>query len=70
MILTVLLLPVVDLKMAAASDHQHVPNCLDDPNFATICSFLENFGDTCHIGLFPFDRLQKMLEDTNEGNPE
>lgn len=50
------------------SDQQRVPNCVDDPNFATICSFLENFGDACHIGLFPFDRLQKMLEDTNEGS--
>jgi len=42
--------------------------CLDDPNFATICSFLEQFGPTCGVGKIPFQDLQVMLENTNEGN--
>jgi len=56
--------------MAASTieNQHHPPNCKDDPNFATVCSFLENFGDTCQIKFIPFDRLQTMLEDTNEGN--
>jgi remodeling and spacing factor 1 len=41
--------------------------CLDDPNFAIICSFLENFGQHIRLGEFPYDELQMMLENTTEG---
>ncbi len=59
---------VKKVKMAGAvteRDHSSAA-CSDDPNFATICSFIEKFGESCHIGLVPFDELQRMLENTTE----
>jgi len=53
-----------DLKIA---EQQLSSECLDDPNFAIICSFLENFGQHIRLGEFPFDELQMMLENTTEG---
>lgn len=41
--------------------------CLNDPNFATICSFIQNFGEIIRIGRIPFDELQQMLENTADG---
>lgn len=42
-------------------------SCVDDPNFATICSFLQNFGELIRVGSLPFDDLQQMLESTGDG---
>lgn len=42
-------------------------SCLDDPNFATICSFMQNFGEIIRIVRIPFDDLQLMLENTADG---
>lgn len=55
---------------AAAVDNRNSSRpsaCLDDPNFATICSFIDKFGQACNLGDLPFDYLQEMLENTDEG---
>ncbi|XP_013786353.1 remodeling and spacing factor 1-like isoform X2 [Limulus polyphemus] len=38
-------------------------DCHNNPNFAVICSFIIQFGETCGINL-TIERLQEMLEDT------
>lgn len=50
-----------------SAEHSSSGECLDDPNFATICSFLEKFGELVRLGELPFDELQAMLENTTEG---
>lgn len=37
--------------------------CVNDPNFAVICAFLEQFAATCAIEHPKFADLQAMLED-------
>lgn len=41
--------------------------CVNDPNFAIICAFLHKFGATCNISYPSINDLQKMLENTDEG---
>lgn len=50
-----------------SGDHHPPVSCLDDPNFATICSFIQNFGEIVRIGHLPFDELQQWLENTSDG---
>lgn len=42
-------------------------SCLNDPNFAVICSFLQKFSNLCNIDYPNIDEMQKMLENTDEG---
>lgn len=41
--------------------------CLNDPNFAVICSFINNFGDKLILPEISFEELQESLEDTKAG---
>lgn len=52
--------------MAAANDA--IPDsCTNNPDFAVICSFFEQFGDKTGL-LFPsFQDLQHMIENDDEG---
>lgn len=43
------------------------PSCLNDPNYAIICVFLQKFGGQLKIEHPDFLRLQKMIENTDEG---
>lgn len=40
------------------------PLCVDDPNFAVVCAFLEKFGVLCGIEYPNFNDLQTMLENS------
>lgn len=42
-------------------------SCLNDPNYAIICVFLQKFGSHLKIEHPDFMRLQKMIENTDEG---
>lgn len=42
-------------------------SCLNDPNYAIICDFLQKFGGLLKIEHPDFLRLQKMIENTDEG---
>lgn len=42
-------------------------SCLNDPNYAIICVFLQKFGGQLKIEHPDFLRLQKMIENTDEG---
>lgn len=42
-------------------------SCENDPNFASICGFLDQFGDLCDIVLPPIADLAAMLENVEEG---
>lgn len=41
--------------------------CVNDPNFAIICAFLHKFGASCNIEYPAVNDLEKMLENTDEG---
>lgn len=41
--------------------------CVNDPNFAVICAFLEKFGALCAIEHPNFADLQTMLENDEQG---
>lgn len=49
-----------------ASDNEGT--CVNDPNFAVICSFLSKFARLCGITHPNFVDLQHMIENTQEGN--
>lgn len=42
--------------------------CVNDPNFAVICAFLEQFGVLCAIEHPNFDALQTQLENDEQGS--
>lgn len=42
-------------------------SCLNDPNYAIICVFLQKFGGQLKIEHPDFIRLQKMIENSDEG---
>lgn len=44
-----------------------LPSCLNDPNFAVICAFLQKFSTKLNIVYPNFNDLQKMIEDSDEG---
>lgn len=41
-------------------------SCLNDPNFAIICAFLQKFAGKLNITYPNFRELQQMLENTDE----
>lgn len=49
--------------MAAASEN----DCLNDPNFAVICNFLDRYGEMIGLGDISYTDLQTWLEDTKHG---
>lgn len=49
--------------MAAASEN----DCLNDPNFAVICNFLDRYGELIGLGDISYADLQTWLEDTKHG---
>lgn len=49
--------------MAAASEN----DCLNDPNFAVICNFLDRYGEMIGLGDISYADLQTWLEDTKHG---
>lgn len=57
---------VLDQNEASQVDE----SCLNDPNYAIICVFLQKFGNQLKIEHPDFVRLQKMIEDTDEGKAE
>lgn len=52
--------------MASTGDDS-LPSCLNDPNFAVICAFLQKFSTKLNIEYPNFNDLQKMIENTDEG---
>lgn len=42
-------------------------SCLNDPNYAIICVLLQKFGSHLKIEYPDYLRLQKMIENTDEG---
>ena len=54
------------VKMASGDDS--LPSCLNDPNFAVICAFLQKFSTKLNIVYPNFNDLQKMIENTDEGS--
>lgn len=42
-------------------------SCLNDPNFAVICSFLQKYAHILDIMNPSFKELQDIIESTNEG---
>lgn len=53
----------ISIKMAAASEN----DCLNDPNFAVICNFLDRYGEMIGLGDISYTDLQTWLEDTKHG---
>lgn len=41
--------------------------CNNNPNFATICSFIEHFGELLGIQNILFNELEKMIENSFNG---
>ncbi|CAG0904811.1 unnamed protein product, partial [Darwinula stevensoni] len=57
-------------KMASVGLNPPPPElCENDPNFAVICSFLDQFGEACGIDYPAIDELSLMLQDTNDVSP-
>lgn len=56
-----------DQPIALDADASVAPSCLNDPNYAIICVFLQKFGALLKIEHPNFVRLQQMLENTDEG---
>lgn len=42
-------------------------SCTNDPNFAVICSFLKVFGELYSIEVPSLQKLQELIENTQEG---
>lgn len=51
----------------ASEIKQDASSCLNDPNFAVICAFLQKFGTKLNIVYPNFHDLQQMIENTDEG---
>ena len=52
--------------MAAAGEDQ----CLSEPNFAVICSFLDKYGETLGFPTISYVDLQRWIEDTKHGKSD
>lgn len=50
-----------------ASDSKDASSCINDPNFAIICAFLQKFATKLNVEYPNFLDLQKMIENTDEG---
>lgn len=44
-----------------------IGSCMNDPNYAIICAFLQKFGSQLKIEHPNIVQLQKMIENTDEG---
>lgn len=53
-----------------ASDNKDAASCLNDPNFAIICAFLQKFAIKLNVEHPNFHDLQLMIENTDEGKWE
>lgn len=58
-----------DQPNAVDTDATVVPSCLNDPNYAIICVFLQKFAVQLKIEHPDFVHLQQMIENTDEGRP-
>lgn len=54
----------ISIKMATASEN----DCLNDPNFAVICNFLDRYGELMGLNDISYTDLQTWLEDTKHGS--
>lgn len=57
-----------NIKQDASSSLTAFSSCLNDPNFAIICAFLQKFAVKLNVTHPNFNDLQKMLENTDEGS--
>lgn len=56
-----------DPPIALDADASVARSCLNDPNYAIVCVFLQKFGAQLKVEHPDFLRLQQMLENTDEG---
>lgn len=49
------------------ADASATPSCLNDPNYAIICVFLQKFAGQLKIEHPDFLQLQKMIENADDG---
>lgn len=57
----------LDPEIVDDNQNTDASSCLNDPNYAIICVFLQKFGGLLKIEHPDFLRLQKMIENTDEG---
>lgn len=43
-------------------------DCLSNPNFAVICSFLDRYGESLSLPDIGYSDLQEWIEDTKNGD--
>lgn len=56
-----------DISTNVDTDATTMSSCLNDPNYAIICVFLQKFGALLNIEHPDFSELQQMVENTDEG---
>lgn len=54
------------IQMASTVEKEPI-SCLNDPNYAVVCIFLQKFGHLLEMDLPNTGKLQQMIEDTEEG---